>query len=86
MDRIPNGGATTHPEEVGVRHGWATEQVVGVLRDATGPMSAAEVRSRVRARSGREIKHSTVRHILRYGTWATTNRILDVGDHRFRLA
>lgn len=86
VDQVPAEGGRAQPKEAGMRHGWATEQVVGVLRDATEPLSTAEVRSTVASRTGYHIKHSTVRYILRYGTWAKASRIVDVGGLRFRLA
>ncbi len=48
---------------------------MAVLRDAEGPLSAADIRSAVTQRTGYAIKHSTVRYVLRHGRWATRGDI-----------
>lgn len=73
------------PAGVGVRVGWATDQVVSVLREADTALSPSEVQARVLARSGREVKYSTVLRALRDGHWAKTGKIVSVGSGRYEL-
>lgn len=73
------------PAGVGVRVGWATDQVVPVLGEAGTALSPSEVQALVVARSGREVKYSTVLRTLRDGRWAKTGKTVSVGPGRYRL-
>lgn len=74
------------PEVASVRHGWATKQVVAALQNADGPLSTTDVRRAIAERTGHEIGHSTVRYILRYGSWAKSGRIVNSGSAKYELA
>ena len=85
VDHLP-AEDVREPEAIGVRHGWATEQVIAVLREADAPLSIAEVKDAVAKRSGDAVKYSTVRYILRYGAWARSNRVVSERRGVYRLA
>lgn len=45
-----------------------------------------DVRRAIAERTGHEIGHSTVRYILRYGSWAKSGRIVNSGSAKYELA
>ncbi len=86
VDRVNRRATSAAPPTLPPSQGWATRQVVEILREHGQPLAPAEIRRAIRERFAVDLKKSTITAALCVSQEAKAGRVVRIGRGRYVYA